>query len=138
MDAWRLAHFGFLCAWGGVLLVEFVLEGLGDDDASQAQAARVHFWIDVLVEIPILAAVLVTGGVLLSRVWPPSHLHLIKIASALLAIGLNLYCAVMVVIRYRARADVKAVQRYRRRVRLSALGVPFGAVALYLGFTYFL
>lgn len=137
MDPWRLAHFGFLCAWGGVLLVEFVLESLGDDAASQAQAARAHFWIDVLVEVPIVAAVLISGGVLLARVWPPTQLHMVKIASALVAIALNLYCSVFVIVRYRARADTAAVGRYRRHVRLSAFGVPFGAVAAYIGLAYF-
>ena len=137
MDPWRLAHFGFLCAWGGVLLVEFVLESLGRDDQSQAQAARAHFWIDVLVEMPIVLAVLVTGGVLLARVWPPTQLHLIKIVSASIAIALNLYCSVIVIVRYRARGDAAALQRYGRHVRLSAYGVPFGAVAAYIGLAYF-
>jgi hypothetical protein len=137
MDGWRLMHFGVLCAWGGVLAVEFLLETLGDDELSQAQATRLHFWIDLLVEFPVVLAVLVSGGVLLARSWPPTTLHIIKVSSALAAIGLNLYCSVMVIFRYRVRTDAAAVGRYRRRVRLSAFGVPFGLVAAYIGLAYF-
>lgn len=138
MDPLRLAHFGFLCAWAGVLLVELVVEALGSRREAQALATRAHFWIDVLVELPIVAAVLATGVVLLLRVWPPTTLHIVKTGSALVAIGVNLYCSLMVILRYRARADADAVGRYGRRVRLSGLGIPFGAVAAYVGLTHFL
>src|SRR5689334_18305934 len=101
LDAWRLLHLGFLFAWAGAVAVELVIEITGaDEEASRAQAARLHFWIDVLVEVPLIAAVLVTGGVLLARVWPPLPLHLVKIGAALAAIVLNLYCFVAVVLRY--------------------------------------
>ncbi len=135
MDGLRLAHFGVLCAWAGVLGVEFVIESLGREALSHA--TRAHFWIDVLVEIPLVVAVLVTGGFLLARSWPPSHILIVKVVSALIAIALNLYCCVMVIVRYRARSDEPAARRYSRHVRLSALGVPFGAAAAYIGLIYF-
>jgi len=134
----RLLHFGLLCAWSGVLLVEFVIESLGDDDDALASAARAHFWIDVLIEIPLVLAVLTTGAMLLAQDWPPSHVLVVKVVSALVAIGLNLYCCGVVIVRYRRRGDPAAVRGLRRRVRLSALGIPFGALAAYLGFAYFL
>lgn len=137
MDALRLFHFGFLCAWAGVLLVELIIEGLGADDASRAQAARLHFWIDALAEVPIILVVLVTGGLLLAEVWPPTWLHVVKVIAALTAIATNLYCAVIVVVRYRHRGDVAATRRWGRHVKLSLVGVPFGAVAAYIGLVYF-
>lgn len=137
MNALHLTHLGLICAWGGVLLTELIIESLGEDDVSQAHAARLHFWIDLLAEVPIILAVLVTGGLLLSEIWPPTGLHLVKVACALVAIGMNLYCSAIVVVRYRQRDDIASVRRWGRHVRLSVLGVPFGAVAAYLGLVYF-
>jgi hypothetical protein len=137
VDALRLLHFGLVCAWGGVLLVEFIVESLGADDSSLAAAARLHFWIDALAEMPIVIGVLITGAWLTWRAWPPTDLLLIKIASALIAVMINLYCCAVVIARYRCRANAGAVRRYRRHVRASALGVPFGAAAAYIGLAYF-
>ena len=137
MNALRLAHLGLLCAWGGLLLAEIIIESLGEDDVSQAHATRLHFWIDLLAEVPIVLGVLVTGGLLLAEIWPPTWLHLVKVACALVAIGMNLYCSAIVVVRYFQRDDMAAVRRWGRHVRLSVLGVPFGAVAAYIGLVYF-
>jgi len=137
MDALRLAHFGVLCAWSGVLLVEFLVESLGHDDAALDMAARIHYWIDILIEIPLVLAVLVTGTLLSAHVWPFTRLHWIKIAAGLVAITLNLTCCGLVVARYRARGNACAVRKLHRGVRLSVIGVPFGAVAAYVGLAYF-
>ena len=132
MDPMHLAHLAFLCGWGAVLVVELIVESV-----ARARAATLHFWIDVLAEIPLVIGILVTGGVLLARSWPPGGLLLIKIVSAGVAIAFNLYCCVVVVLRYRLRRDEAAVRRFRRRVQLSVLGVPFGAIAAYIGLVYF-
>jgi hypothetical protein len=137
VDPMHLAHLACLCGWGAVLLIELVVESIGDDHAAWARAATLHFWIDVFAEIPLVIGILVTGGVLLLRSWPPSGLLSIKIVSAAVAIAANLYCCVVVVLRYRLRHDPAAVRRFRRRVQLSVLGVPFGAVAAYIGLAYF-
>lgn len=131
-----MAHLIALSAWAGVLLVEVVIERLGERRELAALAVQAHFWIDVLVELPLVAAVLLTGAVLLARGWPPAGPQLVKLAAAATAIAINLYCAVVVIVRHRARGDADAVRRYGRHVRLSVLGVPFGVVAAYLGFAH--
>jgi hypothetical protein len=136
MDAWHVAHLVVLSAWAGVVLVEAVIEQLGEARDMEAAAIRAHFWIDVLVELPLIAAVLTTGAVLLMRGWPPPPAHLVKLGCAFAAVAINLYCALVVIVRYRTRGDLETARRHSRRVRLSALGVPFGVLAAYLGFSY--
>lgn len=119
-------------------MAETILEFSGNDEATQQVIARVHFWIDVLVELPLLFLVLVTGALLFARVWPGTWILWLKVVAGLTAVALNAYCAVMVVFRYRHRDEAKRVQFYQRRVLFSGIGVPFALVALGLGFTYFL
>lgn len=134
MDWLRLVHLILLCGWAGVVLAETVIEVVLAGEA----AAATHYWIDVLIELPLIAGVLASGAGLAVRVWPLSTLHLIKIGTALFALSLNLYCAAMVIKRYRRRNDQAALGRLQRRVRLSILGLPFGAVSAYIGLRYFL
>ncbi len=137
MDALHLGHLVALCLWGGCVLAESVVELVATDDARRLLAAHVHFWIDVLVELPLIAAVLTTGALLAARSWPPSPLLATKIAAGLAGIGVNLYCAVMVVLRYLHRHDPAVVRRYHVRVRWSGLGIPFAAVAAYIGLAHY-
>lgn len=131
----RLLHFALLCVWGGVLCVEVLLELLGhdEDEASLRAAARAHYWIDVVIEVPLVLAVLTTGALLAIPAWPWSTTLAIKIGAALTAITLNLTCVVLVILRYRDRTNARRLRALHRRIRLTILGVPFGALALYLG-----
>jgi hypothetical protein len=119
------------------VLAEAAVELVPMDDAERDHAARVHFWIDVLIELPLIAAVLTTGAVLMSLSWPPSPLLVLKVAAGLVALGLNIFCAVMVVLRYVHPHDAAVVLRYASRVRWSGVGVPFALVAAYIGLAYF-
>jgi hypothetical protein len=123
--------------WAGLVLAEFVMEAVCRDEASARQAAVIHFWFDVLLEVPLIFGVIGTGAVLLAQAWPPTPLHLVKLALAGVAIGCNLYCVGVVVLRRRRRDDAAELFRLRRRVFLSGAGVPFGLAALYIGLAYF-
>ncbi len=48
--------------------------------------------MDLLIELPLLAAVVVTGAVLAKRAWPLSTLHGVKIAAGSTAVAANLWC----------------------------------------------
>lgn len=137
MDALHLTHLILVSAWGGLVAAEVVIELAPRSEAEVALAARVHFWIDVILEIPLLGGVLSTGVLLASRSWPPSALLAVKMASGIIPVGLNAYCAAAVILR-RRHADCPARMRgYAKHVRLSTLGVPFAALAAYLGIAYF-
>jgi hypothetical protein len=137
VDPLHLTHLVLVSLWGGLVLGESVLELSARDQAGREHAARIHFWMDVLLELPLLLGALATGAWLTWRAWPPTTLHVIKIVAALVAVTLNLYCIGVVVARYRRRADVSSVERDSKRVRLSGLGIPFALVAAYIGVMYF-
>jgi hypothetical protein len=133
-----LLHLVFVSMWGGLVLAEIVVEILGDkNEARRAHAATLHFWIDVLIEIPLLVGVVATGGLLVAAT-PLDRDLIVKLVAAAIAIAANLYCAAAVVLRYTRRESAAAVQRLRWRVRASAIGFPFAAVAAYIGLSRFL
>jgi hypothetical protein len=137
MEPFHLAHLILLSMWGGVVLAETVIEAAGVDEASLRAAARLHYRIDVFVEVPLLGAVLATGAVLTSRAWPPVPLLAAKIAAGLVVIGINLWCVGVVVARHRRLDDAAALVKLSRHVRLAGLGTPLAVFAAILGLMYF-
>jgi len=138
MDAWRSAHLIVLGLWGGLVAAEGVVELAPRSDEARRFSAELHYWMDMLVELPVLAAVLATGVVLAARAWPLSPLHWVKIAAGLVAVSANLGCVAHVVLRRRRIGDLSQLRHHGRRVRLTAsVGLPFAAVALYVGLAYF-
>jgi hypothetical protein len=88
-------------------------------------------------ELPVLAAVIITGALLTSRVGPLTPFHYVKIAASLVAIGSNLICAVWVVQRRRVE-DERVLLAYRRRIwTTAAIGLVFGTAALVIGLVLF-
>ncbi len=138
MERVHLLHLVFIAVWRGVIAVEVVFEVLlrGSDGARRI-AAQLHFWTDLLVEGPLLLGIVVTGGLLLARAWPPSTLHVIKLVGALTALAANTWCITQVTIRLRHVTNSEKLVRYQRRVFLSGLAIPFGLIAAYIGFVYF-
>jgi hypothetical protein len=137
MDRLHLFHLIFLSLWGGVVAAEFVVE-LALRRGHAREAAVAHYWIDLLVEGPLLLAVLITGGLLLQRAWPPSTLHVVKIACALVALAINSWCVLMVIARRRSLGDDRAFAHYQRRVFFAGVGAPFALAAAWIGFAYFI
>ena len=119
------------------MLAETVIEFSARTDAELRQAAKLHYWIDLLIELPILVVILFTGTWLTVRAWPISTLLGVKIGLGLVAVSVNLYCAVQVVLRHRCGADMVGFMRYNTRVRAAWIGVPFGVGALVIGLVYF-
>ncbi len=136
MDLLSTAHLVLLLVWAAVLVFEFVIEASGLEPKKLALTAKMHFWADLLIEVPVVLGVLVTGALLTVRAWPPSPMLQGKIAASLVAIGFNLFCVVQVIQRHRHIRDSKLRARYQKRVWLSVIGLPFGALAAYLGFAY--
>jgi hypothetical protein len=132
----HLAHLIVLSIWAGVVLVESVIEIRAKRTGKLRDAAELHYWIDVLVEAPLLALVLATGIALAALAWPLGALHMTKIACGLLAVGANGYCFVEVVRRRRAKDDATLAAK-SARIRMSALAVPAALVAAYLGVVHF-
>ena len=70
-----LAHLVLLGVWAGVVAAEAVLELMPRRRPQlHTYTVRAHYWIDLLVELPVILGVTISGMVLLSMVWPPTTL----------------------------------------------------------------
>jgi len=128
-------HAAAVCTWIGVIAVESVLELCKNDAVSRRFIAAVHAWVDLLVEGPLLVLVVFTGAMLLKTNWPAPTLLLVKVGAGMIGVIVNLICIVLV--RKRAReTDDARMQRLTGQIRLTGLAIPFGLVALVIGFGY--
>src|SRR5215471_11118585 len=113
MEPFHLAHLLALGTWFGVVVTEVLFEFAGSDAESLRAAARFHYNVDKYGELPILIAVLVTGGLLTVRAWPLTPLHVMKLVTSLVSVGAALVC-VLWVFRRRRIEDVDALLGFRR------------------------
>jgi hypothetical protein len=97
-DVLAMTHLIMLSLWGGVVATEAVIE-LYPFRRKELHAAtiRFHYWIDLLVELPLVLAVIATGAVLLFLAETVTPLHLVKIGFGGAAVAVNLFCIVVVV-----------------------------------------
>lgn len=137
MEPVHVAHLIALGMWLGVVITEVLFEFAASDAESLRAAARFHYNVDKYGELPILVAVLVTGTMLSVHAWPLTPLHIIKIATSLVAVGSALICVLWVFQRRRFE-DVNVLLGFRRRIwTLAAVAAVFATPALYLGLVYF-
>jgi hypothetical protein len=101
-DVLAMVHLMMLSLWGGVVATEAVIE-LYPFRQRELHAAtiRFHYWIDLLVELPLVLAVIATGVGLWILTDPVTPLHLVKIGFGAAAVAVNLFCIVVVVKRGR-------------------------------------
>ncbi len=137
MGPLHLLHLVLISAWAGVVVAEGVIEMMANDDASRRHAARAHYFIDLFGELPLLLGILATGAWLTIAVWPLTTLHIVKIACGGVAIGANLYCVGVVIVRQKRAQDSDALRRLSKHVRASGFAAPFALVAAYIGLAYF-
>jgi len=134
-----MIHLVVLCLWGGVVATESVLELYPyRRKVLHENSIRYHFWIDLLVELPLILAVIATGMTLVYLAWPLSAAHFIKLGCVSIAVSANLIC-VYLVVRRKLRLDAGAAEAElwaatRRIVMCAVVGMPFAAVAASLGF----
>jgi hypothetical protein len=127
-------HLMLVAAWGGLVAAEAVLEWSCAAPPQARVAAAVHFWIDALFEIPLVAGVAATGALLAWRHGPLAPLLWVKLACSGLALAGAAICAGLVVLRYRRRDDEARLRRYRRPILLTGLAIPPALAAAVLGF----
>jgi hypothetical protein len=136
-----MVHLMMLSLWGGVVATEAVIE-LYPFRKRELHAAtiRFHYWIDLLVELPLVLAVITTGVALLWLTDPVTPLHLLKVGFGGAAVAVNLFCIVVVVKRGRRLerdADDGPLWRASRTVLMCfAAGLLCAAGAAVLGFRF--
>jgi NADH:ubiquinone oxidoreductase subunit 5 (subunit L)/multisubunit Na+/H+ antiporter MnhA subunit len=140
VDILPLIHLIVLSLWGGVVATEAVIE-IYPFRHSEMHAAtiRLHYWIDLLVEAPLVAAVVVTGAWLLFQTDPVTPLHLVKVAFAGTAVVVDIFCIAVVVRRGRrldrCGEDGQLWRASRIVLACFAVGLACAGVAATLGFT---
>jgi hypothetical protein len=133
-----MLHLGLLCAWGGVVATEAVVELSAYRRREMLPSSvRLHYWIDLLVELPVIVGVIVTGLALTVLTWPLDGLHVVKLACVSVPIAANLYCIAKVVQRRNQLEsdgdETKAWEATRRIIGSAAVGVPFALAGALLG-----
>jgi len=134
------AHLVVLALWGGVVATEAVLEVAPFRRPELHPATiRLHYWIDLLVELPLVLAVVATGITLVVLADSLSARHVVKLVFAGGAVAVNLFCIGVVLRRARALDGPGAEARRWRASRIVlacfAVGLACAAVAAVLGFT---
>ena len=141
-DVLAMVHLIMLSLWGGVVATEAVIELLPFRRRELHPAAvRFHYWIDLLVELPLVLAVVATGTVLALSLDELSGLHWIKIVFGSTAVAVNLFCIAVVVRRgRRLDRDGGPEERLWRASRVVlacfAVGLLAAAGAATLGFRF--
>ena len=97
-----MAHLIVLSMWGGVVATEAVIEIFPFRRRElHAATIRFHYWIDLLLELPLVLAVIATGIALVFVIETVTPLHLVMLGFGGAAVAINLFCIVVVVKRGR-------------------------------------
>jgi len=145
-SGWHAAHLAAIAAWAGLVAAEIIIEiGGRFSQRLQYATARLHYWSDVYIEIPLLFVVVFTGAVLLVGTQPDALLWT-KVVCGLGAVGANAACVVVVFRRNRialaaygtqgavAGETVVVMTNLSRWVfRTAFVGFPLAVVALWIG-----
>jgi len=136
-----MTHLMMLSLWGGVVATEAVIELYPFRQRELHRATiRFHYWIDLLVELPLVLAVIATGAVLFFSLDSATPIHLIKVGLGGAAVAVNLFCIAVVVRRGRLLerdAGEEPLWRASRTVLMCfAGGLLCAAGAAALGFRF--
>jgi len=136
-----MAHLIVLSMWGGVVATEEVIE-IYPFRRKELHAAtiRFHYWIDLLVELPLVLAVVATGVSLVILTDPMTPLHFVKIGCGSAAVAVNIFCIAVVVRRGKKlerHPDDQSLWRSSKTVLICfAAGLLCAACAAVLGFRF--
>lgn len=134
MDLQEL-HGAAVAAWLVVLVAEMVVEAQARAPGANPAVALAHGWIGLLAEAPLIAVTVVTGMLLMMRMWPVPTIVLVKAALGLVAAAANKFRVLLAAPRICVDDDMKRI-RLTRRITLAGTAVPIGAVTGFLGYLY--
>lgn len=136
-----MLHLIMLSMWGGVVATEAVIEVFPFQQRElHASTIRFHYWIDLLVELPLVLGVIATGVVLFFLTDTVTPFHLVKIGLGGAAVAVNLFCIVVVVRRGKRLArhpdDPSLWHSSKTVLACFGLGLLCAAGAATLGFRF--
>lgn len=136
-----IVHLCFVAAFLGLYACEVVVEASHSKDELHPTAIRIHYLLDIFVEIPLLLGILISGIILALLVDELSSAHLWLIACGTIAVLACLVCFFKFVRTRKHLLDEQPVDRealLRIRNRFGAFSFivlnPSLLVALILGF----
>lgn len=128
-------HGAAVAAWLVVLAVETAIEVQARSPESHPIVVAMHGWIGLLAEVPLIAITVVTGMLLLMRMWPAPALVLVKAALGLFAAVTNRLRVFLVASRICVDHDMTRTQP-TRGITLAGTAISIGAVAWVIGYFY--
>jgi hypothetical protein len=97
-------HLSLIMVFIGMYLAEAILELLAylnpEDSTLHGGVIKLHFWIDLLVELPVMFGVIVTGIIMATLVDSLTTLHIIKICCVGMFLLIAVFCPLTVIKRY--------------------------------------
>jgi putative copper export protein len=138
MEQIAIMHLIFVAFWFGVMAAETIIELYSKKRRElHTSTVRFHYWIDLLVELPVVLGVLILGIILVIMVKEITILHIVKICLGLVAIGINLFCIYVVVKRMNMLKNEEKEDNLwnssKMVERLGKVGIPIGVVVAVLG-----
>lgn len=137
MSTLLIIHICAVSFWFGVVGAETIIERSRSENKEHGYAvARNHFFIDMFLEIPVAAIVLVSGLLMLNEAHLSSPLFILKIIAGMFAVGINAACVIPVTRRKNAanKGQLDEVIRHSGTIdKISILGIPAGVLALSIG-----
>lgn len=131
----QILHGVAVAAWLVVLAAKAAIEAQARAPESHSFVAATHGWIGLFAEAPLIAVTMITGVLLMMRMWPVPALVLIKAALGLVAVAANTFRVFLTAPRIYVDHDMKRVQP-TRRLTLVGTAFPIGAVAWVIGYFY--
>ncbi len=134
-----MLHLIFLAIWVGVLATEAVIELYPYKMRDlHNPAIRFHYWIDLLVELPAIFGLAITGIIMLILAEQITLLHVIKITIAVLVISVQLYCIFIVLKRAHVLksggSEEILWQESGTVIKSFVIGFPLGVIVALIGF----
>lgn len=128
-------HGAAVAAWLVVLAAQTAIGAQARAPGAPPTVVATHGWIGLLAEAPLIAITVVTGMLLMMRMWPVPTLVLVKAALGLVAAAANKFRVLLAAPRICVDDDMKRIQ-LTRRITLAGTAVPIGAVAWFIGYLY--
>ena len=116
MSRLLVIHVASAGLWLGCVLVEVAFERVLVGLQMREFLARLHYWVDLLIELPAFLIVLATGQQLLHTATPTVALHVMT-GAGFIAILANIYC-VWLVVRRRSYAVAGDMEGYELADRM--------------------
>jgi hypothetical protein len=123
-----MIHLCLIAAFLGLFACEAVVEGSNAKDELHPTAIRMHYLLDIFVEIPLMIGIFVTGVILAFQVEAVTTAHAWLIACGTIAVFSCVFCFLGFVRTRRRLLDAGSIDYARLDAIRKRFGIFTGAV----------